>query len=292
MSCSFRQRAAAVGWWLRLVGWIVPRGGRGAWRHSYRSGLQNLRVLDDRGELAGQSSALLVWMCRDAAANAVFQRWGAFDPWQWIRGPAFLIGAFSVALLLLAACTHGFAVTRALVDALRAGARPDRPIANLVPIVFAILTGAIAAVEKLTAVRYGWAWLSFLFAKTLFAAAILIAFWVEGGTALRAAIANELLRALGGGLLFAIAFIVAFDCAVVWSLADQQHRCPVCLRRLVRPVRIGTWASVFEPVTTEWICEAGHGALCVQEIDPRLPDRWVELEIEQGATQSAPAPAP
>jgi hypothetical protein len=291
MSCSFRQRASAACWWLRLISWIVPRGGRAAWRHRHETSLRSLRILDDRGELAGQSSALLVWMCRDAAANALFIRWGAFDPWHWIRGPAFLIGSSSVVLLLLAVCTHGFAVTRTLVEALRTGAGSDRLVANSVPVVFAIITGAIAAVQKLSVVRSGWAGLSFLFIKTLFVAALLIAFWIEGGAALRASIPNELLRALGGGLMFAIAFIVAFDWAVVWSLADQQHRCPVCLRRLIRPVRIGTWASVFEPVTTEWICEAGHGALSVHEIDPRQSDRWIELEMEPAATPSAPAPA-
>jgi hypothetical protein len=291
MSCSFRQRAAASGWWLRLIGWIVPRGSRAAWRHRRESSLRSLGVLDDRGELAGQSSALLVWICRDAAANALFVRWGAFDPWQWIRGPAFLIGSFSVVLLLLAACTHGFAVTRTLMEALRTGARSDQLVANSVPIVFAIITGAIAAAQKLSVVRYGWAWLSFLFVKALSVAVLLILFWIEGGAALRASIPNEPLRALGGGLIFAIAFIVAFDWAVVWSMADQQHRCPICLRRLIRPARIGTWASVFEPVATEWICEAGHGALCEHEIDPRRSDRWIKLEMEPDATPSAPAPA-
>jgi hypothetical protein len=111
--------------------------------------------------------------------------------------------------------------------------------------------------------------------------------WLEGGDALRSVIRNELLRAIGGGLFLAIAFVGVFDLAVLWCLADQQYRCPTCLRLLVRPVRIGTWASVFEPVTTEWICEAGHGSLCEHERDVGQANRWIALEPEWAAITSA-----
>jgi len=42
------------------------------------------------------------------------------------------------------------------------------------------------------------------------------------------------------------------------------------------PVMIGSWASVFEPVTTELLCEEGHGSLCVPETGQ--PDRWTPLD--------------
>ena len=72
-------------------------------------------------------------------------------------------------------------------------------------------------------------------------------------------------------------FVIAFGWAVMWSLDDQRHRCPVCLQRLSMPVRIGSWASVFEPATTEWICETGHGWLCVCDVLVDEPDRWMEV---------------
>jgi len=31
-------------------------------------------------------------------------------------------------------------------------------------------------------------------------------------------------------------------------------------------------------VTTEWICEAGHGSLCVREVEAGEPDHWIELD--------------
>jgi hypothetical protein len=291
MTGDFPHRASAACWWLYLASRIVPRDGRAAWRSRQERNLHNFRILEERGELPGQNAALLACVCRDAAAGALFLRWGAFDPWKWVRGPAFAIAAAWAALLLLAACTQGFAGTRSLVHALRAGAHSDRLIANSVPIVFAVITGAIAAVQRAFLPRHGWTSLGFLAFKTLSLAAIPVALWIEGGPALRAAIPNELLRALGGGLGLAIAFIAVFHQTVVWSLADQQHRCPDCLRRLVRPVRIGTWASIFEPVTTEWICEAGHGSLCVDEIQAGRSNQWIQLTPEPAPVTSGPVHA-
>jgi hypothetical protein len=271
--------------WLRPASWIVPRHRRAAWRRRQEIRLDSLRILEERGELAGQAAFLRATACREAVGDACFLRWGAFDPWTWIRGPSFLIAAVSTALLLLAVLSHGFSVTRSLIAALRAGPYPDRPIALSVPIVFAVLTGAIAATQRLSLPRHGVRYLSFLVFKTFSVSSLLIVLWLEGGDALRAVIRNELVRALGGGLCLAIAFIVVFDCAVMWCLADQQYRCPDCLRRLVRPVRIGTWASIFEPPTTEWICQAGHGSMCEHERDVGQPNLWASLTSAPGCAE-------
>jgi hypothetical protein len=64
----------------------------------------------------------------------------------------------------------------------------------------------------------------------------------------------------------------------LWSLADQRRRCPVCLGRLEMPVTLGSWASVFEPPTTEFLCADGHGSLSVQEAEPTAADRWIALD--------------
>lgn len=65
-----------------------------------------------------------------------------------------------------------------------------------------------------------------------------------------------------------------------WSLDDQRHRCPVCLRRMEFPTPIGTAASLLlDGDSTEMACRAGHGFLHL----PRLVtasfdrDRWFGL---------------
>jgi hypothetical protein len=282
MSGDYRLRPpAACRWLLRLASLIVPAGARTAWRCRRESGLHSLWILVERGELAGEGPAFLSRFCGDALANAFVIRCGGFDLQRWIRGPAFLMTAAAAAVALIAACSHGFAVTRSLLDALggnASGAKGDRLMANLFPIAFALAASMRAAIGRVSPRGRNWRYLSFLLLKTLSLAAIVLLLWIEGGAAFRACIPNQTLRVLAGGLTLAVVFVVAFYWAVVWSLADQQHRCPVCLRRLVMPVRMGSWASVFEPVTTEWVCEAGHGSLCEREIEAGEPDRWIGLE--------------
>jgi len=190
------------------------------------------------------------------------------------------MAATAFALLLIAACTHGFAVTRSLLDAL--GGAPgnlkeDRLVANLFPIAFALAVSIKAALGRVSLAGHGWRYRSFLLLKTLLLATITSLLWIEGGAALRYSIPNQTLRVLGGGLVLTAMFVMTFGWAVMWSLDDQRHRCPVCLHRLTMPVRIGSWASVFEPATTEWICEKGHGSLCVCDVEAGEPGRWLEL---------------
>ena len=282
MSAGSRKRVSAISCWLRFVGLVVPRSQRATWLCRREAGLDCLRVLERRGELAGYApSVLFAWFCRDAAASAVSLRCGAIDPGKWLRTPAFFLFAAWAFLSLIGAGSHGFAVTRSLLSAIAAhsgGAFPDRLIGYGFPIAFAFLTGVLTALGKHALASRAWSYVSFLLVKTVSLSAVLLALWIEGGAAFRACLPAGAPRVLVGGLILAIVFIAAFDWAVVWNLADQQHRCPVCLRRLVMPVRIGSWASVFEPVTTEWICEAGHGSLCVDEIERGQSDRWIEIE--------------
>jgi len=72
-----------------------------------------------------------------------------------------------------------------------------------------------------------------------------------------------------------------------WVFADQQRRCPVCLRPLTKPVRIGTPSQTFlEWYGGESVCSRGHGILHVPEISCthsrkaqwlRLDDSWSGL---------------
>jgi hypothetical protein len=56
-----------------------------------------------------------------------------------------------------------------------------------------------------------------------------------------------------------------------WVLQDQRHRCPVCMRRLTNPARVGqaSW-SFLGWYGTEMMCARGHGLLHIAE----LPTSW------------------
>jgi hypothetical protein len=71
-------------------------------------------------------------------------------------------------------------------------------------------------------------------------------------------------------------YVIAFR----WVLLDQQRRCPECLRRLGRPVRIGQPSQTFlDWYGTELACVQGHGLLHVSET-PTISferQRWMPL---------------
>jgi len=68
--------------------------------------------------------------------------------------------------------------------------------------------------------------------------------------------------------------------AMRWALSDQARRCPVCLRLLENPVRIGQSSRTFlEWHGTELVCLQGHGLLHVPEPASIwfTEQRWMDL---------------
>ena len=66
-----------------------------------------------------------------------------------------------------------------------------------------------------------------------------------------------------------------------WILVDQRRRCPVCLRLLANPVRIGRPSQTFlEWYGTELLCTRGHGLLHVTELPSSCYglQRWMGLD--------------
>jgi len=66
-----------------------------------------------------------------------------------------------------------------------------------------------------------------------------------------------------------------------WVLIDQQRRCPVCLRLLTNPVRIGTPSRTFlEWYGAESMCARGHGLLQVPEVSTSSAGgvQWLRLD--------------
>jgi hypothetical protein len=60
-----------------------------------------------------------------------------------------------------------------------------------------------------------------------------------------------------------------------WALLDQRHRCPVCLRRVTHPARVGLAGRTFLAWNgTEMICTGGHTLLHV----PGLPTSWFSTQ--------------
>jgi hypothetical protein len=69
--------------------------------------------------------------------------------------------------------------------------------------------------------------------------------------------------------------------ALRWVLRDQRNRCPVCLRVLTNPARVGQPSWNFLAWNgTELICEAGHGLLHVPELSTSWfsTQRWLYLD--------------
>ncbi len=139
----------------------------------------------------------------------------------------------------------------------------------LLGIAFAIAVGAfLVARQQAIGLHHSWRYWRFLALKTLLLVLIPSLLWIESGRFVpipaRAAVT--------------LLFLAACSFALWWSFADQRSRCPVCFERLALPVTLGSWSSVLEPATTEFLCEFGHGSLCVPETEQGERDRWRTLD--------------
>ena len=268
-------------WLMRVAGWLAPWRERAHWRSQWESGLRDWWILVQRGELTKHAEAELTRHCRAAFRDALRRRCTRWQLREWARGPACVMCAALAPLLPAALLTRGFAVTRGLLAVVwqPPGQRDLLLVPYVVPIVFAFATGVmLVAIGRLWVHGYGWRYWAFFLFKILAAMLVVPLLWIEGGTALRGVLRHPELRVLIGVAGSGVALVAGFGYALLWSFADQRRRCPVCLRRLALPVSLGSWASIFEPATTELLCEEGHGRLCVTDADAGEADRWTELD--------------
>jgi hypothetical protein len=66
-----------------------------------------------------------------------------------------------------------------------------------------------------------------------------------------------------------------------WALQDQRKRCPVCLRTLTNPARVGQFSRNFLAWNgTELVCLSGHGLLHVPDLSTSWfgSQRWLYLD--------------
>ena len=267
---------------------LAPPRRRAEWRRRWSSNVANWRVLRDRGEVSTGSGTLL----RDLVVDASHERFGPIGLRRFLRGPAFPVALSALGLAAIVLATRGLATCRYLIalsrdlrlhpnPGLRYDFRGDRLFGYLAPIVVAAAVGlALLLVQRRSLRSLGCRSSSLLAFKVATAFAILSVCWIEGGHALRSVVTREGFRFGVTGLGLAIGYVIVFGKAVAWCIADQRRRCPVCLHRLVMPVTMGSWASLFDPAATELVCEDGHGSLALFEAEVELsaPDRWIELD--------------
>lgn len=276
-------------WVLRLAALVAPAQARDPFRARWLSRLRHLRILVDRGELPERAHIATLRLCRDAASAAVWLRLPRAGVARWMRGPAPVMAAAGLALAVVAVATAGFRATRSVIyttiewkidpRTLRYDPRGDVVIAHFVPVLLALTVGAVlVAIGRLSLGRHGWRYWLFLLAKIAAVTLVIPLVWIEGGAALREHIPNRTLSVFIGGFGWTLAFLGVFGASVVWVFTDQRRRCPICLCRLSMPVRFGSWASVFDPVMTELLCDEGHGSLSVAETAIGERDRWIALD--------------
>jgi hypothetical protein len=266
---------------LKAGGWMATRTERAGWRARWGSRMSSLLVLWERGELPGEKLALMAWLCRAAWVDAFWTRVHKPSLREWSLGPWFVLTWLGVGWAALGAWSNGFAVSRWLVE-MTIGPHAGRmhplfPYA--LPIVAAAIAGGVLMFQRPLALRgFGWRYWIFFLLKTAMAAAGPALLWVEGGAKLRAHLDPEWFRLIVGGLVCAAALVIVFCRSIVWCVADQRVRCPVCLRRLAMPVSLGSSSSVLDPAKTELLCSAGHGSLSMDDSDSGEGDRWTALD--------------
>jgi len=282
-------------WLLRLARRLAPAALRDDFEGRWNTRLANLCVLIERGEVAGRERSLLLLLCADAFSAAFWLRFSRAGIRRWMLGPGFVLTLAGVALVLLALLSHGFQSTGDVIRAMLywdldplppwlVHKRPYNPmdqiaVGYVVPFAMALaMSAALVAIGRLSLARYGWRYWFYLAAKIAAMILLVPLLWIEASRELWNWITPQLLRVWVAGLGASAAFLAGFGVATLWVFADQRQRCPVCLRRLAQPVTLGSWASIFEPVTTEFLCDEGHGALSVSESGMGEGDRWIKLD--------------
>jgi hypothetical protein len=280
-----------------IAGRLAPPAVRPEFRKRWDSRLASLCILVDRGVVAGGDRAELMLLCRDALSSAFWLRFSRAGLRHWVLGPRFVMALAAVGALLLALLSRGFQTTRAIVRAAiywdiqpieflignrhvrYAPPRGDIVVGAAVPIAMALAIGAaLFIIGRLSLGRYGWRYWLFLTVKIAAVIVLVPLAWVEGSRWLWDLLTLPVLRLYVVGIGATLAFLGGFGLATIWVFDDQRRRCPECLRRLARPVTMGSWGSMFEPVTTEFLCDQGHGALSLAESEIGERDRWVSLD--------------
>ncbi len=261
-------------WCIWLAAALAPACQRQEWRRHYVAEYSALHALIARGEMPRSARSFLVAFLAACFSNAFYLRFSRQELQRWARGPELVLaGGASLAVVLVAA-SRGFANTRAVLHG-----DTGVLLSYAIPIVFALTVGVTLILVRGQAVyALGWRSFGFFAAKVASILALVPLLWLELNPLFRQLSPNTELATLLVALVSRLAFIGAFACALLWSFADQRRRCPECLRLLTLPTTSGSRSSVLDAVTTQYVCENGHGSLTVPESETAPAQQWVKLD--------------
>lgn len=268
---------------IHIAALLVPRAARPSWRFRQDQRLYHWWVLNQRGEITA-SQAQTAALLRGAFDDALHHRILPGNLANALRGPLFYLAAAATLTALLAVLTRGFAYTRHLLS-LAAQLLPGPPDLRSDVLVGHAFILAISFAAGLTMIFIrrppshsgGLRYWTFFILQCALALTLVPLAWIESAAALRSCFPHhEGMRALGT-LLLTLAYLPSLAAVLAWVLSDQRARCPVCLRRLEFPVSLGSWASVFDPSSTELLCDRGHGALVLADTTNGL-EHWTRLD--------------
>ena len=260
---------------LRAASLLAPGDERAEWLAGWRS---ELWYIPRRGSTV---------FCLGAFRDALWLRRNSPSSGKHLESPFRCLAwlALLAAVSLLIAVLLPAPATMARSSHLRLRDLPDACIAML--LLSGLALPAIRLAMGPPASRYPLPWRSRLRRGIFLALKIaLVQPIVLGGFVVTCAmpIANLAVNA---------SWILAFR----WLLIDQRRRCPVCLRLLTDPVRIGSASQTFlEWYGAESTCSRGHGLLQTTEVPASysgkpewlaLGDSWKSLFRSAGPSSEA-----
>jgi len=255
---------------LRLASFLVPHHGRQEWLQEWQGELWHLP----------DANGIQVRFCLGAFKDAAWLRRNIPEPpcqrAQWFRSPGQCIAvlsalaAVSVALSFYLPGPH---------DALWRGPFRDEenqmllsiphggsafrhdPLAERRPISEQFFVMAVALLILPTFTRFA---LGEYPAKTCSRRWIFLA--LKATLILPLVFFGSIDLSPGTGSIQPLAALIGYTWGFRWILTDQRQRCPICLRLLSNPARIGRPSStLLEWYGTELMCAKGHGLLHISE---------------------------
>ena len=260
-----------------IAAWLVPAPARPTWREKRRSELQALLRLVDRGELVHLRREAVDYACF-LFRSALRHRFAEGEAERLLRSAGTLVLAGALILAALALISGGFAGTRGFLREVKEHGMSEMVFGLSAPTTLALTAGLFIAWNNRPSLQFGWKYAVLLVSKLSFIAVVGPVLLIEVAALLRPFLPPETTRWFVVGITMRLGFIAFYISAVYQAVVDQRRRCPVCLRRLALPVRMGCWGSALEPPATEFVCEHGHGSMCLREDAGADADTWIRLD--------------
>lgn len=243
---------------LRAAALLAPADYRDAWLEEWRSELWYMPS-DEKARFCLGAFRDAIWLRRNRVGGARRYRSFLESP---LRCLALLAAGAALSILFAIRLARMLPFPEGQQGADKAGAFVSMLFLYLLPAAISLMVGGSRPTLSARRLR-GWI---FLALKILFVLPIL-----------QCATLFVIVFAPFISLAIVLANIVLFR----WVFLDQRRRCPVCLRLLTHPVRIGNSSQTFlEWYGAESVCSRGHGLLH----DPDLvatyaaKPQWLKLD--------------